>query len=101
MLKTGRPLAVPDARTSAEIVPGRAEQHGIASTLFVPLSYDDDVRNVIILGWAEQREITPEDIGTAELAADRPPPASPGSRPRSAAPRARSRTARSCAPPAR
>ena len=69
MLKTGRPLAVPDARASAEIVPGRAEQHGIASSLFVPLSYDGDVRHVIILGWSEQREITPEDIGTAELAA--------------------------------
>ena len=30
----------------------------------------DEVRSVLILGWTEQREITADDIATAELAAD-------------------------------
>ena len=63
VLATGRPLVVPDARTSDQIVPGRAAQHGIASSLFVPLSHGGDVRHVIILGWCEPRDITPDDVG--------------------------------------
>ena len=69
VLATGRPLVVPDARTSTQIVPGRAAHHGIASSLFVPLSHGGDVRHVIILGWSEPRDITPDDVGTVELAA--------------------------------
>ena len=69
VLATGRPLVVPDARTSTQIVPGRAAQHGIASSLFVPLSHGGDVRHVVILGWSEPRDITPDDVGTVELAA--------------------------------
>ena len=69
VLATGRPLAVPDARTSDEVVPGRAAQHGIASTLFVPLAYHGELRHVVILGWNERREISDDDVATAELAA--------------------------------
>ena len=69
VLATGRPLVVPDARTSGELVPGRAAEHGIASALFVPLSYAGELRDVVILGWSEPRDITPEDVATAELAA--------------------------------
>ena len=69
VLATGRPLVVPDARTSAELVPGRAAEHGIASTLFVPVSYAGELRHVVIIGWSEPRDITPEDVATAELAA--------------------------------
>ena len=62
---TGRPLAVPDARTSTEIVPGRAEHHGIASMPLRPAQpARGEVRHVLILGWNERREITPDDIGT-------------------------------------
>ena len=39
VIASGRPLAVPDARTSTAIVPGRAEHHGIASSLFVPVAW--------------------------------------------------------------
>ena len=60
----------PTRCTSTEIVPGRAEQHGIASALFVPVAWGDEVRSVIILGWSERREIAAEDIAAAELAAD-------------------------------
>ena len=71
---TGRSLAVPDARTSKAIVPGRADHHGVDSCLFVPIMWGPpprgEVRDVLIIGWFERREITPEDIALAELAAD-------------------------------
>ncbi|HET6547132.1 MAG TPA: diguanylate cyclase, partial [Solirubrobacter sp.] len=76
VIATGRPLAVPDARTSDAIVPGRAEHHGIASVLFVPIICAAhapdaaDVRHVLIVMWTERREITAEDVDTAQLAAD-------------------------------
>ena len=70
VIATGRPLAVDDARTSTEIVPGRAAHHGIESALFVPVSWSDEVRDVLILGWTTQREITSADVELAELAAD-------------------------------
>jgi diguanylate cyclase (GGDEF)-like protein len=69
VLATGRPFAVPDALTSTEIVPGRAEYHGIASTLFVPLSWSVEVRSVVIVGWRDHHDITPDEIELAELAA--------------------------------
>jgi diguanylate cyclase (GGDEF)-like protein len=69
VLATGVPLVVTDARASDQLVPGRAEEHGIASSLLVPLSYHGEVRHVVILGWAQAREITPDDVATAELAA--------------------------------
>jgi diguanylate cyclase (GGDEF)-like protein len=70
VIASGRPLAVPDARTSTAIVPGRAEQHGLASFLFVPVAWGGDVRTVVITGWTERREISVEDIATAQLIAD-------------------------------
>jgi diguanylate cyclase (GGDEF)-like protein len=68
VIATRRPLAVSDARASTEIAPG--EHHGIASALFIPVSWGDEVRTVAIAAWAERREITPEDVEHAELAAD-------------------------------
>jgi diguanylate cyclase (GGDEF)-like protein len=70
VIATGEPLAVPDALKSTSIVPGRAEQHGIASALFVPVAWGDEVRSVLIVGWNEQREIAGEVVATAVLAAD-------------------------------
>ena len=105
VIASGRPLAVADARTSTAIVPGRAEQHGIASALFVPVMLGPppgEVRNVLLLLWNERREISSDDVDTAQLAADQ---AAAGLRPprgrASGAPPAPSRTARSSAPPPR
>jgi diguanylate cyclase (GGDEF)-like protein len=69
VIATGRPFAVPDARTSTEIVPGRAEHHDISSTLFVPVSWTNEVRSVVIIAWRAHRDITADDIELAELAA--------------------------------
>ena len=70
VIASGRPLAVPDARTSTAIVPGRAEHHGIASSLFIPVAWAGEVRDVVIVGWTERRDISAEDIDTAQLIAD-------------------------------
>jgi diguanylate cyclase (GGDEF)-like protein len=70
VVATRRPLVVPDARTSTEIIPGRAELHGIASALFLPMMWGDDVREVVILGWHERREISAEDVESGLFAAD-------------------------------
>src|SRR5262249_17032850 len=37
---------------------------------FVPVAWAGEVRSVLILGWTTPRAISPEDIATAELAAD-------------------------------
>ena len=70
VLATGRPFLVPDARTSTEIRPGQAEEHGIASFLFVPVVWGDDIRGVLVIGWHEATDITPEYVADAQLAAD-------------------------------
>src|SRR4029079_12512771 len=70
VMATGESLAIPDAAASSSIVPGRAAHHGIASVLFVPVRWADEVRSVLILGWAELRAISDDDIALAELAAD-------------------------------
>ncbi|HEY6886955.1 MAG TPA: diguanylate cyclase [Solirubrobacter sp.] len=70
VVATRRPLVVPDALTSTEIVPGRAELHGIASALFLPITWGDDVREVIILGWHQRRELGHEEVASGLLAAD-------------------------------
>jgi diguanylate cyclase (GGDEF)-like protein len=70
VIATRRPLAVSDARTSPDIVPGRAEKLGIASALFVPVIWSDEVRLVLIVAWNARREISADDIAIAELAAD-------------------------------
>jgi GAF domain-containing protein len=70
VIATGRPLAIPDARNSEDIVPGRAEHHGIESALFVPVVWGNEVRLVLLVMWSARREITADDIGLAELAAD-------------------------------
>ncbi|HWK27699.1 MAG TPA: diguanylate cyclase [Solirubrobacter sp.] len=70
VVATGEPFAVPDALNSTEIVPGRAQQQGLASCLFVPLSWTADVRAVIIVGWKRPRAISEVDVETAQLAAD-------------------------------
>jgi len=70
VIASGRPLAVPDARNSTAIVPGRAEHHGIASSLFVPVAWAGEVRDVVIASWTERRDISAEDIETAQLIAD-------------------------------
>src|SRR3954452_1857871 len=69
VVATRRPLVIPDARTSTEIFPGRADQHGIESSLFLPLIWGDDVRAVAILGWEQRREIDPEELQAAQLVA--------------------------------
>ena len=70
VVATRRPLVIADARTSTEIVPGRAEQHGIESSLFLPLIWGDDVRAVAIVGWEQRREISAEDVESAQHVAD-------------------------------
>ncbi len=70
VIASGRPLAVPDARNSTAIVPGRAEHHGISSSLFVPVAWAGEVRDVVIASWTERRDISAEDIETAQLIAD-------------------------------
>src|SRR4051812_30972897 len=70
VIATGEPLAVPDTADCSTIVPGRAAHEGIASALFVPLAWADEVRSVLIVGWSQQRAIADEDVATAELAAD-------------------------------
>jgi diguanylate cyclase (GGDEF)-like protein len=69
-IATGKPFAVPDAAASAEIAPGRAARHGAASCLFVPIAWNGAVQRVVIVSWHERRDITPDDIEVAELAAD-------------------------------
>ena len=51
-------------------MPGRAEHHGIASSLFVPVAWAGEVRDVVIAAWTARREISAEDIDTAQLIAD-------------------------------
>src|SRR4051794_22660065 len=70
VVATRQPLVVPDALTSTEIVPGRAELHNIASALFLPITWGEDVREVIILGWQERREFSDEDVAAGQFAAD-------------------------------
>ncbi|HEX6022152.1 MAG TPA: HD domain-containing phosphohydrolase [Solirubrobacter sp.] len=70
VIATSRPLAVPDARTSTVLVPGLAEQHNIASILFVPIAWGGEVRHVAVAVWTQPREISPDDIDTAQLIAD-------------------------------
>jgi diguanylate cyclase (GGDEF)-like protein len=71
VIATGAPFAVPDARTSTEIIPGSAARRDYASSLFVPMPWGEpsEVRSVIIIAWQARREITPADIAIAELAA--------------------------------
>src|SRR4051812_11364056 len=38
VIATGRPLVVPDAYTSTEVLPGIAEEFGTATVLFLPLT---------------------------------------------------------------
>src|SRR5215217_427294 len=68
VMATGRSLPVPDALSSTAIVPGSAAEHGVASALFVPVAWADEVRSVLILGWTEPRDISDEDVTAAELA---------------------------------
>ncbi len=70
VVATRRPLVVPDALTSTEIVPGRAALHGIASALFLPVTWGDEVRAVVILGWRERREVGHEEVASGLFAAD-------------------------------
>jgi diguanylate cyclase (GGDEF)-like protein len=70
VIATGRPLAVPEARTSTAIVPGRAEQHDVSSALFVPVAWGGEVRDVALLLWTQPRAISAADIDTAQLVAD-------------------------------
>jgi diguanylate cyclase (GGDEF)-like protein len=73
VIATGRPLAVPDARTSTAIVPGRAEHHNVSSALFLPMIWGPpprEVRNVALVLWTQPREISADDIDTAQLVAD-------------------------------
>ncbi len=56
--------------TSTEIVQGRAEKQGIASALFVPIGWENEIRHVVLIGWSTRRELTAETIETAQLLAD-------------------------------
>ncbi|WP_028065871.1 diguanylate cyclase [Solirubrobacter soli] len=68
VIATRKPLAIDDAAVSTAIVPGRAALHGIASALFVPVIWADEVRSVLIVGWLEPHPVTADDIARAELA---------------------------------
>src|SRR5262249_33654842 len=70
VLATGRSFAVSDARTSDQIVPGRAERHGVESTLFTPVEWSGNVRYVLLINWRTRRDISQADVDLAELAAD-------------------------------
>lgn len=70
VLRTGRALAISDALASEAIAPGRAEQFGIASALFVPVSWGGVIRDVLMIVWDERHEITDEEIRNAQLLAD-------------------------------
>src|SRR3954447_23461868 len=59
VLATGRPLAIPDARSAG---------HDAASVLRAPVAWAGDVRSVLILGWNEPRPISDDDVAAAEFA---------------------------------
>ncbi|RKQ85031.1 diguanylate cyclase (GGDEF)-like protein [Solirubrobacter pauli] len=70
VLRTGAPLAIPDALTSDALVSGLAEQHGVASALFVPVAYGGAIRDVLLIAWNDPRAISAEDVRDAQLLAD-------------------------------
>jgi len=70
VLATGKPLAVRDALTSEAVIPGLAQQHGVASALFVPMAWNGAIRDVLLIAWDERREISADDIREAQLVAD-------------------------------
>jgi diguanylate cyclase (GGDEF)-like protein len=67
---TGRPLAVPDARTSTLLRPGLVEHYDVASALFVPVAIGGDVRYVAVLIWHAHREVDASAAALAETLAD-------------------------------
>src|SRR4051794_22277860 len=70
VIASGRPLAVADAFNSTEMSSERARAHGSASSLFLPIAWDGEVRIVVVLGWTQQREFTAAAVADAQLAAD-------------------------------
>src|SRR3954451_20582774 len=70
VLQTGAAFAVNDAQTSDEMYADRAAELGIASTLFVPVRWSDEIRHVLVVGWNQRHEITAEEIELSQAAAD-------------------------------
>jgi diguanylate cyclase (GGDEF)-like protein len=66
VVATGRTLHVPDARASGEIRRELVEAFEVASALFLPVSHDDEVRQVVIVLTHTPRTFTAEEIADAE-----------------------------------
>ena len=66
---TGRTVHVPDAPGSELLSPEHVERFSAASTLFVPVIHDGEVRRVVIVIERERREFTDAEIEHAEALA--------------------------------
>jgi diguanylate cyclase (GGDEF)-like protein len=70
VLTTGRPVFVEDAQAEDAPQAARAREHGIASTLFVPIAWGGEIRDVLLAAWNTRQTLTPEITETAEMLAD-------------------------------
>ena len=59
---TGRPFHAPDAAASDEVAQALVERFDVASALFVPLEFEDEVRAVVVLVTETRREFDEREI---------------------------------------
>jgi len=62
VMRTGRPLIVPDVTRSHLVARALAERFGVASILFVPLSWEGGVRAVVLLLTHTPRRFEDEEV---------------------------------------
>jgi GAF domain-containing protein len=70
VVATREPLHVPDARTPGLLREDYVERFAVASALFVPLIWDDEVRFVVVALTHAPREFSEQEIELARLTAD-------------------------------
>src|SRR5699024_10004919 len=69
VLATGRPFSTSDYHADTT-VPGHEPLRSFRSAVAVPMTWNDELKGALSVGWTDPRRLAPEDVRTLEAIAD-------------------------------